>query len=90
MPQMRISQDVWQLGQSVAQARGLNNPRIAIEAIVRIYAHSYLQGSQPVVEPTAKPIVPTSVTNTSVTNTSVTSATVTSAKDALSHLIEAL
>ncbi len=46
MPQTRISEDVWQLGQSVAQARGLNNPRVAIEAIVLVYAQSYLQGSQ--------------------------------------------
>lgn len=75
MPQTRISEDVWQLGQSVAQARGLNNPRVAIEAIVRVYAQSYLQGSQAVVEPPASPIAPPPAA---------------SAKDALSHLIQAL
>ena len=74
MPQTRISEDVWRLGQSVAQARGLNNPRVAIEAIVRVYAHSYLQGSQPIVESSPSPIAPP----------------VASAKDALSHLIGAL
>ena len=76
MPQTRISEDVWQLGQSVAQARGLNNPRIAIEAIVRVYAHSYLQGSQSLTESLPTPITPPAATA--------------SAKDALSHLIEAL
>lgn len=78
MPQTRISDDVWQLGQSVAQARGLNNPRVAIEAIVRVYAHSYLQGSQPAAE------APTDL----ITAPLIASAA--SAKDALSHLIQAL
>ena len=76
MPQTRISEDVWQLGQSVAQARGLNNPRVAIEAIVRVYAHSYLQGSQPIAQ--------------SLSSSSPIASPVASAKDALSHLIGAL
>lgn len=79
MPQTRISDDVWQLGQSVAQARGLNNPRVAIEAIVRVYAHCYLQGSQPATECSSAAELVTPLI-----------APAASAKDALSHLIQAL
>lgn len=42
MCQTRISGDVWKLAQEVAAARGLGNPRTAIEAIVRVYAAAYM------------------------------------------------
>lgn len=45
MPQTRISQDVWDLGEKVARARGLGSSRAAIEAIVRVYADAYMAGS---------------------------------------------
>ncbi|MBD2025249.1 hypothetical protein [Leptolyngbya sp. FACHB-711] len=57
MPQTRISKDVWQLGEEIAAARGLGTPRQAIEAVVRVYARHYLQGSQPVDPPAAPPAV---------------------------------
>lgn len=62
MCQTRISGDVWQLALEVAQARGLGNPRTAIEAIVRMYAAAYI-GGQPAPSPacpteSAQPIAP--------------------------------
>lgn len=46
MAQTRISDDVWQLGKQIAEAKGLKNERQAIEAVMRVYARHYLQGSQ--------------------------------------------
>ena len=53
MPQTRISEDVWQLGKQIAEAKGLKNERQAIEAVMRVYARHYLQGSQAIEQPTA-------------------------------------
>jgi antitoxin component of RelBE/YafQ-DinJ toxin-antitoxin module len=41
MPQTRIAEDVWELAQEVSDRMGLNSPRLAIEAIVRVCASHY-------------------------------------------------
>ena len=46
MPQTRISDDVWALAEEVSDRMGLNSPRLAIEAIVRVYASHYTAGIQ--------------------------------------------
>ncbi len=56
MPQTRISDDVWQLGRQIAEAKGLKNERQAIEAVVRVYARHYLAGTLPPIEPAATPV----------------------------------
>jgi len=89
MTQTRISDDVWELAQRVAEQRGLGSPRVAIEAIVRTYAEAYLQGwsvSQPVeVIVTAAPTnQPKSASKPALQPNG------TSAQDALSGLISEL
>lgn len=39
---MRVSEDVYLLGQQVAEARGFKNSRTAIETIVRAHAHKWI------------------------------------------------
>lgn len=56
MPQVRIDQDVWELGAKVADACGLGSPRIAIEAVMRLNAEYYVQRmTRPCAEPVAPP-----------------------------------
>ena len=45
MPQTRIAEDVWELAQEVSDRMGLNSPRLAIEAIVRVCANHYTSNS---------------------------------------------
>lgn len=45
MPQTRISEDVWELAAQVSDRMGLNSPRLAIEAIVRVCASHYTSNS---------------------------------------------
>jgi hypothetical protein len=88
MTQTRISDDVWELAQRVAEQRGLGSPRVAIEAIVRTYAEAYMQGlsvSQPVgAILTAVPNQPKSASKPASQSNG------TSAQDALSGLISEL
>ncbi len=56
MPQTRISQDVWELGRQIAEAKGLKNERQAIEAVVRVFGKQYLQGMQPIESSPVSPV----------------------------------
>lgn len=67
MPQTRISEDVWQLGKQIAEVKGLKNERQAIEAVVRVYARHYLQGSQ-AIEPAAPTVQPAASAKDALTN----------------------
>lgn len=55
MPQTRISDDVWALAEEVSDRMGLNSPRLAIEAIVRVYASSYCNGTLQTPQPQPRP-----------------------------------
>lgn len=62
MPQTRIADDVWTLAEQVSDRMGLNSPRLAIEAIVRVCASHYTSNSlqyhtsEPVPAQLAKPV----------------------------------
>ena len=58
MPQTRIAEDVWELAQEVSDRMGLNSPRLAIEAIVRVCANHYTNNSlQPHHPPISQPVL---------------------------------
>jgi hypothetical protein len=68
MPQTRISDDVWTLAEQVSDRMGLNSPRLAIEAIVRVCASHYTSNSlqphapiQPLKVQSVKPIKPEAI-----------------------------
>ena len=60
--QIRLDDDVIELGEAVAEACGLNSKRVAIEAVMRLSAHYYIQrmtsgaASSPEPSPPAVPL----------------------------------